>query len=103
MSAARPNIAVNRTCAKAARAGYLHVRWPGSGRESAVDLAPIADLNDGDNQIVVDDLVKDAVVSLAQAILFFAAEFFAPGGTRFSCKVSNPPDDALAVFEGNGL
>lgn len=54
---------------------------PGGVRraESTVHVSSVADLDDGDGAIMVDDLVKDAVVSLAYTIKFVPAQFF---GTR---------------------
>ena len=72
-------------------------------RVSSVDVTPIADFDDGDDEFVVDDLVENAVVALAEAVLLLATQLFAPGRARFGGQGLDPFDDAFAVLEGNGL
>ena len=71
--------------------------------ESSVDVTTIADLDDRDNQLLIDDLVENAVVALAEAIFLFATELLAPGWARIGREAFNPPDNALAVLGGDSL
>lgn len=84
-------------------ADWQAVRWPGLGVESPVDVATIADLDDRDNQLLIDDLVENAVVALAKAIFFLATELLTPWWARISREALNSPDDAFAILGGDSL
>lgn len=49
-------------------------------RQSAIDVPTIADLHDCDDQLLVEDLVENAVVPLAEAVLVLSAELLASRG-----------------------
>jgi len=64
---------------------------------SAVDFSTVADLHDGHHFDRVVDLVENAVVALANAVLLRAAELFAATWTWVGCEQLNLCDNALAV------
>lgn len=71
--------------------------------ELPVDVASIANPDDGDNQLLIDDFVENAVVALAKAILLLSGELFATGWSRLSREALDPLDDALTILGGYGL
>lgn len=58
------------------------------------------DSNNHDDEFIVLDLVKDAVVSLADAITVVPREFLAAWRSGFLRQALDQSDDALSVFLG---
>src|ERR1039457_4867134 len=73
------------------------IRSRAAGPSIPVDLPAVADLYDRDRRVGVFDQVLDAVVALADAILFFARELFRAGWTRSGGEALNPRGEALPV------
>jgi hypothetical protein len=61
-----------------------------SGLVSPIHVLPIANLHDGDNQLVIQNLVDDAVLSDADAPeVLGARELAAPGGRRLPASATS--------------
>jgi hypothetical protein len=87
--------------------GILRVNWKnvrfseaqvGAGSEaesgrSAVDVSPVGDLDDVDDQNVILNLVQDSVVALSDSVFLLCAELLASRGTRIVGKGLNPGHD----------
>jgi len=65
---------------------------------SAVDIAPMTDLEDRDGPSFVVDRVHDAMTALADTVLVFRpAQLFATRRPRVRCKTLDPGDESSAV------
>ena len=77
------------------------VGW--TGPLPAVDLASVSDAYHGHDQLLVHDLVQDAVVALADPVLVVATELFGAHGPRVLGEGSDSGGDAVAVFGRYGF
>ena len=68
-----------------------------------VDIAAVSDADDGDDQILVHDLVEKPVVALPYPILVFAGELLCPRWPGVRSKGFDSRYETAAISEGDGL
>jgi hypothetical protein len=65
----------------------------------AVDVSPMAALDNRHDEITIGDLIHDANFALPDAVLVVPAEFLAPLRPRIVRQLTDPIHDALAILQ----
>jgi hypothetical protein len=65
--------------------------------ELAIDVAPVANLDHGDDPFRIRHLIQYAVVSLPNSQPGCTLEFLATPRSRVTCQCPNPSDDLTTI------